>query len=333
MARKRRRRKRVSHKSKILAIVKKEVGKTRESSKLVSYVGWSRLNDILTTTYPASPNLPDPADAICCYSLTGGLSSTIDNTQDPDDYISKNLFVLLPTDTSNAGALSGVGQAQQGGTAGQMDASGAGGGGATTLTEAIANVHQLEGRSCYLKKFYCHIALNNSSTSVDTPTNVYVRCLIIETRRPLSSFQLGKQILLQNHASIEMGVGSSDATNYPCSVLGYLNRDVIKKVYYDKVWTLNGGGGATGSMKRFKVQVALNKKARWSYYYPSGIPRNDNQVLTYQGPFAYLIMYASASGVFDSEYEAPDATNQGGGIGQTRRPAFALSSILTFMDD
>ena len=38
-----------------------------------------------------------------------------------------------------------------------------------------------------------------------------------------------------------MSVGSSDTSNYPCSVLGYLNRDVIKKVYLDKVWTLNGG--------------------------------------------------------------------------------------------
>lgn len=329
--RRRRRRKRGGHTAKIKAIVAKEVGKTRESNKLVSYVGWSRLNDILTTTYPASPSLPSPPNAICCYSLTGGLSSTIDDTQNPNAYITKNLFVLLPTDTSNAGNLSGVGQAHQGGTANQMDASG--NSQAATLTEAIANVHQLEGRQCYLKKFYAHIALNNSSASVTTPTNVYVRTLICETRRPLSSFQLGKQILLQNHATIEMSVGSSDTSNYPCSVLGYLNRDVIKKVYLDKVWTLNGGGGATGSMKRFKVQVSLNKKARWSYYYPSGVPRDDDQKLTYQGPYCYLIMWASASGEFNEDYQAPGADNAGGGIGENRRPAFSLSSILTFMDD
>ncbi len=332
MARRRRtRRRRNTSKSKILSIVKKEVGKTRETSKLVSYVGWSRLNDILTTTYPSSVNLPEPAQAVCCYSLTGGLTSTINATQDPDDYITKSLFVLLPSDTTAAGNLSGVSQAQQGGMANQMDASA--GAGAVALADAIANVHQLEGRSCYLKKFYATIALNNSSASVTTPTNVFVRAVVVETRRPLSSFRLANQVLLQNHSTIEMTPGSGDLTNYPCSAMGYLNRDVIKKVHYDKVHTLNGGGGATGSMRRFKLKIPINKKARWSYYYPSGVPRNDNQVLTYQGPFIYLIMWASASGTFDSEYNAPTELNAGGGIGAMRRPAWALSSILTFMDD
>ncbi len=317
--------------SQVKQIVAKEVNKTRETNKLVSYVGWSRINDLLTTTYPAGPNIPDPADAICCYSVTGGLGATIDATQDPSDYIAKSLFVLLPTDTSNAGNLSGVGQAQQGGTANQMD--GGAGAGGLLLNTAIANVHQLEGRSCYLKKFYCSIGLNNSSTSVSTPTNTFVRAMCVETRRPLSSFQLGKQILLQNHASINMSVGASTTTNYPCSALGYLNRDVISKVYYDKVFTLNGGAGATGSLKRFKLHIPLEKKARWSYYYPSGVPRDDDQKLTYQGSFIYLIMWASESATYQQSYTAPAAANEGGGIATARRPAFSLSSVLTFMDD
>ncbi len=176
------------------SIVKKEVNKTRETNKLVSYIGWSRLNDILTTTYPPSPNLPEPQDAICVYSLTGGVSATIDATQDPNEYISKNLFVLLPTDTFNAGNLSGVGQAQQAGTSNQIDSSG--GAGAGSLNTSIANPHQLEGRQAFLKKFYASVVLNNSGSSVVDPTNVLVRAMIVETRRPLSSSQIAKQILL-----------------------------------------------------------------------------------------------------------------------------------------
>lgn len=328
--RRRRRRTRKASVKQVKAIVKKEVGKTRETNKMVSYVGWSRLNDILLSNLPASPNLPEPHDTVCCYSLTGGLSSTIDSTQAPNNYICKELFTLLPTN-ENAGNQAGVGQAQQGGTAGQQDASG--GAGAAAFTEAIANIYQLEGRQCYLKKFYASVALNNSQTSVDTPTNVFIRAVVIETRRPLSSTQLGKQVLLQNHSTIEMSPGATTTNNYPCSAMGYLNRDVIKKVHYDKIFTLNGGGGATGSLKRFKIQVPINKKARWSYYYPSGVPADRDNTLTYQGPFLYLIMWASSSSTFDSDFALPAAGNEGGGIASIRRPAFALSSILTFMDD
>lgn len=337
----RRRRRRGSRKasvSQVHKIVKKEVGKTRETNRLVGYVGWSRINDLLTTTYPAGVNLPEPDQAICCYSLTGGIASTVDSTQDPSDYVVKNLFCLLPTsenpspNVTGVGILSGVGQAQQGGMENQMD--GSGNADAATVSEVIANVHQLEGRSCYLKKFYASVCLNNAeSSSVETPTNTLIRAMVIQTRRPLSSTELGKQILLQNHSTIKMSPGSSDATNYPCSALGYLNRDVIKKVMYDKVFTLNGGGGASGSLRRFKLKVNINQKARWSYYYPSGVPRNNNEGLTYQGPFLYLVMWAAQAGAFDNAYPAPAAGNYGGGISKARRPAFALSSILTFMDD
>ncbi len=322
MARKRKGGNRKASVRQVKAIVKKEVGKTRETSKLVSYIGWSRLNDILLTNEPASPALPTPVDAVCCYSLTGGLSSTIDATQDPTNYIAKNLFVLLPTNESG-GNLSGVGQAQQGGMENAMDGSA----GAVNAVDArsIANVHQLEGRSCYLKKFYATVALNNSSTSVEDPTNVFVRCLVIETRRPMSSEQLSVQVLLQNHGTVSMAGGAAGI--YPCSTNGYLNRDVIKKVHFDRVFTLNGGGGATGSMRRFKLNIPINKKARWSYYYPTRQPNEVNEHLTYQGPFLYLVMWAATSSTYGADF---DTTN---GIGDNRRPAFSLSSMLSFMDD
>lgn len=230
--------------------------------------------------------------------------------------------MLLPSSIDGAGTLSGVGQAQQGGTSSNMD--GSAGVGSQTSNVSIANVHQLEGRSCWLKKFYATIALNNSSTSVNTPTNCLVRCVVFSTRRPLSKIGLSTQILLQNHGQISMNAAVGNA--YPTSALGYLNRDVINKVYYDKTFTLNGGAGATGSLKRFKLKININKKCRWSYYYPSRTPANANQVLTYQGPYLYVAMWASESSTFDAVFPVE-------GIGVTRRPAFAMSSILTFMDD
>ena len=317
-----RRRSRKASVAQVKAIVKSEVGKTRETNKLVSYVGWSRLNDILLSSMTASVGLPNPEQSFALFSMTGGLDSGINGTQDPTVYQPKNLFVLLPSSQDGAGNLSGVGQAQQGGTASNMD--GSAGVGSQTSNVAIANVHQLEGRSCWLKKFYATIALNNSSTAVTTPTNQIVRCVVFQTRRPLSKIGLSTQILLQNHGQIQM---NAVLNNYPTTALGYLNRDVISKVYYDKIFTLNGGGGATGSLKRFKLKININKKCRWSYYYPTRTPANVNQVLTYQGPYLYVAMWCSDTSTFNAAF---DDVN---GINITRRPAFSMSSILTFMDD
>lgn len=324
MARKKSRRK--ASISQVKAIVKREVGKTRETSKLVSYVGWSRLNDILLSAMPSSVALPNPEQSFCLYSMTGGLDSGINATQDPSVYQPKNLFVLLPSSIDGpAGVanLSGVGQAQQAGTANNMD--GSAGVGSQTQNTSIANVHQLEGRACWLKKFYANVCINNSQTSVLVPRNMLVRCVVFQTRRPLSKISLSTQILLQNHGSIAMNATVANA--YPTSTLGYLNRDVISKVYYDKVFTLNGGEGATGSLKRFKLKVNINKKCRWSYYYPSRTPSLTNQVLTYQGPYLYVAMWASASSTFDTGFDSVV------GIGEQHRPAFTMSTILTFMDD
>lgn len=300
--------------SQVKSIVKKEVGKTREQLRMVNYVGWSRFQDIL-----ASSDATSTATEVCVYSLTGGLSPLIDSTQNPSLYQCKNLFTLLPANQTDPGlTLDSVGQVGDGGTAGQMD-----GVGGNTGTIALSNVHMLEGQQCFLKKFYATIAFNNATESTTDPTNMFIRCLVIETRRPLSSSQLSQQILLQNHAVPNRNTATTPS-NFPVSALGYLNREVIKKVHYDRLIRLNGGGGATGSMQSLKIKIPINKKAYWKYYYPTRDPANVANRLTYQGPFMYLVMWPSASGVYGSAW-AP--------IGETRLPAFALNSILTLYDD
>lgn len=298
--------------SQVKSIVKKEVNKTREQLRMVNYVGWSRFQDILSTSDPTSDG-----SECCVYSLTGGLDPLISNTQDPTSYQCKNLFTLLPA-SENGGNLSGVGQYGDGGTAGQMN-----GLGGTTGATALSNIHVLEGNECYLKNFYATIAFNNQTESTDEPTNMFVRCLVIETFRPLSKKQLSQQILLQNHA-VPARNASVAVSNYPVTAISYLNRQVIKKVYYDQLIKLNGGAGATGSMRTIKMKIPLNKKARWKYYYPTRDPVMVDEKLNYQSPFLYLVMWPSSSGAYGSVWNP---------IGANRLPAFSLSSILTFYDD
>lgn len=298
--------------SQVKAIVKHEVNKTREQLRLVSYVGWSRMQDILATADPTSSG-----EELCIYSLTGGLDPLVDTTQDPTTYVAKNLFTLLPSNETG-GNLSGVGQYGDGGTAGQMD-----GAGGNTGVIALSNVHNLEGKQCYLKTFYANIALNNAPASIHTASNCFIRCLVIETRRPLSSDQVSQQILLQNHAVPNRNPATTPG-NYPVTALGYLNREVIKKVYYDRVINLNGGEGATGSMRRIKLKINLNKKAHWKYYYPNRDPAQVDEKLNYQGPFLYLVMWPSQSGVYGEAWTP---------IADIRLPAFAINSLLTFYDD
>lgn len=317
MAKKYRRRKRrggsrKASVSQVHKIVKKEVGKTREQLRMVNYVGWSRFQDILVTSDATSDG-----DECCVYSLTGGLDPLIETSQNPASYVCKNLFTLLPSNET-AGNLSGVGQYGDGGTAGQMD-----GLGNTTGAIALSNVHVLEGNECYLKKFYATIAFNNQTASTATPTNMFIRTLVIETYRPLSRDQLSQQILLQNQAVVSRNAATTPG-NYPTTAISYLNRQVIKKVYYDRLIKLNGGSGATGSMRSIKLKIPIEKKARWKYYYPNRDPVQVNEKLNYQSPFLYLIMWPSASGVYGATW-AP--------IAQARLPAFSLSSILTFYDD
>lgn len=297
--------------SQVKSIVKKEVGKTREQLRMVSYVGWSRFQDIMIST-----NSTANAKDVCVYSLTGGLNPLLDNTQNPAVYQCKNLFTLLPSSEPGISANS-VGQYGDGGTASQMDGTGG------VSLDALSNVHMLEGNQCYLKKFYATVAFNNQAESTNSPTNMFIRAIVIETRRPLSSSQLSQQILLQNHA-VPAREPSVSPGNYPVSALGYLNREVIKKVHYDRLIRLNGGAGATGSMQSIKLKIPINKKCQWKYYYPNRDPVQVTSTLNYQGPFLYLVMWPSASGVYGAAWSE---------IGTTRLPAFALTSILTLYDD
>ncbi len=318
MVKSRRSRKGVSKKT-VKAIVQKEVGKTRELQKMVSYVGWSKMNDILVAA-DATAGTGAP-EQVCVYSLTGGLNPLLDNTQNPQNYQCKNLFTLLPADDSTGSAIAHIGQAGQGGTAGIMD----GAGGSDTV--AIANgVHQLEGRSCYLKNFYATVGLNNATSGVEQPTNCYVRCMVVETRRPLSSQALSQQVLCQNHAVPAMNAAVPNAA-YPVSAFGYINRDTIKRILFNKLINLNAGAGATGSMRSFKIKLRLNKKIHWSYYYQTRSPAVAAfNTLTYQGGFYYLIMWPSETPVQGAAWNTA-------GIGVSRQPRFSLTSLLTFYDD
>lgn len=312
MARRRRRNNHATT-SQVKAIVKKEVGKTRENLRLVSYVSWSRMNDILVADGPTN------AESVCCYSLTGALNPYEDATQDPNTQTNKNLFVLRPAVTQVGGGAD-VSQYGDGGTQSQMSAVGG------VATRELSNIHNLEGKQCYLKKFYARVGLNNAvSTTQTTPRNCFVRCIVVETRRPLSSKSLSQQILLQSHGVAARNIGITPS-QYPTTALGYLNREVIKKVYYDRLINLNAGAGATGSMKSFKLKINLNKKAHWKFYYETRDPAQVNQVVNYQGPFLYLIMWPSVSGAYGEIWDDD-------GIPAASCPTFSLSSILTFIDD
>ena len=291
-----------SHSS-IKKIVKSELQKTVETNKVVSYLGWSRIG-----AFHAGQQL--------LYSLTGGTHGGLLDAQDPQQYTDKTLFIMLPSDES-VGTLAGVNQASQGGLACRNDGTG------TLEASAIGGVHSLEGRQCFLKKFYFSMLLNNGTSQVVSPTNAFIRLVIFETRRPLGQDNLSQQIFLQNHGTLQMNAAVS-STNFPTFANAYMNRDVVKKVYLDKIITMNGNAGATGSMRHFKSQVNINKKAKWSYYYPTRAPASTDQKLVYQGPFIYMLVFVSQGGVWNS---APAS------IAPDRCPVISMSSVLTYQDD
>ena len=289
--------------SSIKKIVKSELQKTVETNKVVSYLGWSRIG-----AFHGGQQL--------LYSLTGGTHLGLADAQNPQAYQDKTLFVMLPSDEST-GTLAGVSQASQGGLACRNDGTG------TIEADAIGGVHSLEGRQCFLKKFYFSMLLNNGSTAVDTPTNCFIRLVIFETRRPLGQDNLSQQIFLQNHGTLQMAP-SVAVGNYPVFANAFMNRDIVKKVYLDKIITMNGNAGATGSMRHFKSQVHINKKARWSYYYPTRTPASTDQKLVYQGPFIYMLAFVSQGGVYNASPVS---------IVPDRSPVISMSSVLTYQDD
>ncbi len=304
MARKFRRRRRgrkkttVSH---VKSIVKKELSKTRETQKLVSYLSWSPIPELIDRTTDSQAGL--------LISLTGGVSPQVGQTvQNPAVYSDKNLFVLLPS--ANIGGTQSGNQAGQGGMA--MDAS-------TSPADnaSIGGVHQLEGRECFLKNWYASLIISNTRQQVTSPRPSFVRMVVFETRRPLAENALAQQIFLQNHAVNAM---NTSVSSNPETVNSYLNRPGIKKVYMDRLIKLTGpaaadAGASSAQLYTTKLKVRINKKARWTYYYPTRDPvQAASENLVYQGPFIYAMLCSN---------QQDDA----------EQPQVALNSMLTFLDD
>lgn len=303
MARKRRRRRHrkktsVSH---VKSIVKKELSKTRETQKMVSYLSWSPIPELIDRTTDAQGGL--------LLSLTGGVNPQIGQTvQNPGVYSDKNLFVLLPS-ANIGGNLSG----QQAGQAGMaMDASSS-----PAENAAIGGVHQLEGREAYLKTWYASLIISNVRQQVVSPRASFVRMIVFETRRPLAENALAQQIFLQNHAVNAM---NTTVTSNPETVNSYLNRGGIKKVYADRLVKLTGpaatdAGASSAQLYTTKLKVRINRKCRWTYYYPTRDPvQAADENLVYQGPFIYAM--------FCSNQSDPD-----------EQPQIAVNTMLTFLDD
>ncbi len=172
--RRRRRRKHVSSKS-VKAIVKKEIGKTRETNKMVSYLSWSSIPGLIDDTGGNRQGL--------LLSLTGGIAPDQDQTvMQPGNYTDKQLFTLLPAGSTIS--TNNVQQAQQGGNAMLQDSAG------DVTSAAIGGVHCLEGREAYLKNWYASLILSNSAQQVVDPRPCFIRMVVFQTRRPLAAENL-----------------------------------------------------------------------------------------------------------------------------------------------
>ncbi len=304
MARKRyrRRRKGSSHTSvaKVKAIVKKEVGKTRESHKLVTYMKWAKVSELID-------KINNPTHGIIC-SLTGGVDpfQTSNLQQQPQTSTIPSIFVLRPSMYPDGiGGESGVNTAGQGGMA--IDPS--------TLTgdSPIGGIYSLEGRQCYLRTWYAHILFRNVLPNAEPS---FVRMVVFETRRPLGSRNLAQQILLQNHAVAGVAVPSPGSQQgQPETVVGFLNRAQCKKVYVDKLIKLTLSG-ASGQIQSHRLRVKINKKAHWQYMYATDDPALQGSKIIYQGPWIYVIFFS-------------DKTFAQAAI----QPQVCFDSMLTFYDD
>lgn len=322
--RKRRRSKKTSF-SKVRSMIRKEVGKTRETKKLVSFV-MDRPVRTLNTDLVGTPNTPFQNTVV--YSLTGGrvITPSPDYPQDPNVNTEKSLFGLRPMfANSNFAGVDGYGE---GGIV--DDASNVAG-----SSLATQGIHQLQGKHCFLKKWYCNLRINNQGTSsFNTPSGTLipgqnpvspiataVRVLIVETRRPLGNNRpgaattnsLAEQLFLQYHA----GDGTNQGTINADSVNGFLNLSVIKKVMYDKlIWLGDGDKGSSKSQFITRLKIPLNRKAYWNHSYATGADPGEGTV-SYQGPWIYLI--ALNSNQVTNSLEVC--------------PRLYMSSILTFLDD
>ncbi len=311
MARKYRRRKRRKNRKKasvsqVKAIVKKEVGKTVETQKMVSYLSYSQIPELLDDSTGTKQGL--------VLSLTGGCNpQTAQTVLNPQSYTDNQLFTLLPAGSVATSVPSYANNVQQAGEGGQFMTSSSLG----TTNAAIGGIYQLEGRQAYLKSWYARLILTNASEFVNTPAPAFVRMLVIETRRPLAGDDLAQQIFLQNHA---VAAFNAAVTDEPETVNSYLNREIIKKVYMDRLIKLTGPYGANGegasSANSYctKIKVRINKKCRWAYYYATENPAPSRASLSYLGPFLYCILCSNQ----------PNANSH---------PVIAMNTMLTFNDD
>ncbi len=331
--RRRRYKRRKTTASKMRAIAKKVVGQTRETKKLVSFV-MDRLIRSLNTEILGLGNTPWQNTLI--YSLTGGrIQNPNTNIQDPDVNTVPSLFALRPASTD---AISS--HVNLGGDGGIVDSTA----NTTQSSYSTQGVHQLQGRECYLKNFYANIRINNQGHQAfeipgDTPVTVpavdpeypvaqYIRLMIVQTRRPLGAgrpggtyVSLARQLLLQFHAGDGTGVqvaGVPPPVDINAdSVIGFLNLQVIKKVLMDKlIWLGDGDKGTAKTQWVKKVRVRINKKAYWNYQYNMQSPIQE-QTLSYQGPFYYLVAFTS------------NKLSQNLAVA----PRINMSSILTFYDE
>ncbi len=326
---KRRNRRKKGLMSKVKSAIKKEVGKTRELKKLVSFVMRRPIRS-LNTQWVGSPNTPWENTVI--YSLTGGRlgdgmtsADTLNTTNTPSA-----LFALRPAFASPT-----IGKVQLAGQGGVVDSSA----NVVHAGTAEGGVHTLQGRECYLKNFYCNLRIQNAghpefttvggdiveSMSPINPISQYIRILVIETRKPLLGMRnggaynsLASQILLQLHAgdgltSVAPAPGSINAD----AVSGFLNYQVIKKVVYDKiVWLGDGDQGTAKTQFVTRLKIPINRKAYFNSTFDQ-TALNDEPVLKYQGPWYYMLMFGS-----NEISQSLDVA-----------PRVNMSSILTLYDD
>ncbi len=297
--RKRRRRRGLT--SKVKSIVKHEVGKTRENQKMVSYLSWSSIPSLIDDTQGDRQGL--------LLSLTGGISPQDSQTvMQPGVYTDKQLFTLLPAGSQIS--TGNVQQANQGGNAMQQDNTG------TVTNSAIGGIHSLEGRQAWLKTWYASIILSNSPQQVTNPRSCFVRMIVFQTRRPLASEDLAQQLFLQNHAVAAMNATVADE---PETVNSYLNRDIVSKIFVDKLIKLTGPAGtntgaSSAQLYKTKIKVRLNRRCRWTYYYPTRDPAQTDPSLTFCGPFVYAVFLSNQSD-------------------EDKLPAVAMNTMLTYYDD